>query len=45
MTEPEIIGDASGSWMPNPAYYGFERPELQAILDRGRVLAKCAAPR
>jgi len=38
MTKPEIIGDANGSWMPNPAHYGFEWPELQAILDRGQAL-------
>ena len=24
--------------MPNPAYYGFEWPELQTILDRGQAL-------
>jgi hypothetical protein len=38
MTNPTIIGNASGSVMPNPAYYGFEWPELQTILDRGQAL-------
>jgi acetolactate synthase regulatory subunit len=38
MTNPTIIGDATGSVMPNPAYYGFEWPELQAALDRGQAL-------
>jgi hypothetical protein len=38
MTKPAIIGNATGSWMPNPAYYGFEWPELQAVLDRGQAL-------
>jgi len=38
MTNPTIIGDATGSWMPNPAHYGFDWPELQAVLDRGQAL-------
>ena len=38
MTTPTIIGNATGSTMPNPAYYGFEGPELQAVLDRGQAL-------
>jgi chromosome segregation ATPase len=38
MTNPTIIGNATGSVMPNPAYYGFEWPELQAALDRGQAL-------
>ena len=38
MTNPTIIGDATGSVMPNPAYYGFEWPELQAVLGRGQAL-------
>ena len=38
MAKPTIIGNASGSVMPNPAYYGFEWPELQAVLDRGQAL-------
>jgi hypothetical protein len=38
MTKPEIIGNASGSRMPNPAYYGFEWPEVQAVLERGQAL-------
>ena len=38
MAKPTIIGNASGSVMPNPAYYGFEWPELQTILDRGQAL-------
>ena len=38
MTKPTIIGDATGSVMPNPAYYGFDWPELQAALDRGQAL-------
>jgi len=38
MTKPTIIGNATGSTMPNPAYYGFEWPELQAVLDRGQAL-------
>jgi hypothetical protein len=38
MTTPTIIGDATGSTMPNPAYYGFDWPELQAALDRGQAL-------
>ena len=38
MTRPTIIGNATGSVMPNPAYYGFEWPELQTILDRGQAL-------
>ena len=38
MTKPDIIGDAAGSWMPNPAFYSFEWPEVQAVLDRGQAL-------
>ena len=38
MTNPRIIGDAAGSWMPNPAHYGFDWPEVQAVLDRGQAL-------
>ena len=38
MTNPTIIGDATGGVMPNPAYYGFEWPELQSVLDRGQAL-------
>jgi chromosome segregation ATPase len=38
MTNPTIIGNATGSVMPNPAYYGFDWPELQAVLDRGQAL-------
>lgn len=38
MTKPDIIGDAAGSWMPNPAHYGFQWPEVQAVLDRGQAL-------
>jgi hypothetical protein len=38
MTKATIIGNAAGSVIPNPAYYGFEWPELQAVLDRGQAL-------
>jgi hypothetical protein len=38
MTRTTIIGNATGSVMPNPAYYGFEWPEVQAVLDRGQAL-------
>ena len=38
MTNPTILGNATGSTMPNPAYYGFEWPEIQAVLDRGQAL-------
>jgi hypothetical protein len=38
MTKPTILGNATGSTVPNPAYYGFEWPELQAVLDRGQAL-------
>ena len=38
MTKPTIIGNATGSTMPNPSYYAFEWPELQAVLDRGQAL-------
>jgi hypothetical protein len=38
MTNPTILGNATGSVMPNPAYYGFDWPELQAVLDRGQAL-------
>lgn len=38
MTKPTIMGNANGSVMPNPAYYGFDWPELQAVLDRGQAL-------
>jgi multidrug resistance efflux pump len=38
MTNPRIIGDAAGSWMPNPAHYGFQWPEVQAVLNRGQAL-------
>ena len=38
MSKPDIIGDAAGSWMPNPAHYGLEWPEIQAVLGRGQAL-------
>ena len=38
MTKPTIMGNATGSHLPNPAYYGFDWPELQAVLDRGQAL-------
>ena len=38
MTNPTIIGNGAGSHMPNPAHYGFDWPELQAVLDRGQAL-------
>ena len=38
MTNPTIIGNGVGSHMPNPAHYGFDWPELQAVLDRGQAL-------
>src|SRR5918998_1082624 len=38
MTKPTIIGNATGSTMPNPTYYGFEWSEVQAVLDRGQTL-------
>jgi hypothetical protein len=38
MTKSTIVGNANGSVMPNPAYYGFDWPELQAALDRGQAL-------
>ena len=38
MTNPTIMGNATGSTTPNPAYYGFQWPELQAVLDRGQAL-------
>jgi hypothetical protein len=38
MTRTTIIGNATGTTMPNPKYYGFEWPELQAVLDRGQAL-------
>jgi hypothetical protein len=38
MTNPTMIGNATGSTMPNPAYYGFEWPDLQAVLDRGQAI-------
>ena len=38
MTNPTLIGDGAGSHMPNPSHYGFDWPELQAVLDRGQAL-------
>src|SRR5918995_584409 len=43
MTNPTIIGDATGSVMPNPAYYGFEWPELQAVLVKAEAGATLAS--
>jgi hypothetical protein len=35
MTNPTIIGNATGSTMPNPAYYGFEWSECGRQLTFG----------
>jgi hypothetical protein len=33
-----IIADGSGSYSPNPIFYGFHWPELQAVFERGHRL-------
>ncbi len=35
---PQIIADGSGSYSPNPAHYGFNWPDIQAVFDRGHRL-------
>jgi hypothetical protein len=34
----QIIADGSGSYSPNPAHYGFDWPEVQAVFERGQRL-------
>jgi hypothetical protein len=35
---PQIIADGRGSYSPNPAHYGFDWPDVQAVFDRGQRL-------
>ncbi len=38
MHSEAIIADGAGSYSPNPAFYGFDWPEVQAVFDRGHRL-------
>ncbi len=35
---PQIIADGTGVYSPNPRFYGFDWPEVQAVFDRGHRL-------
>jgi chromosome segregation ATPase len=35
---PQIIANGSGSYSPNPAFFGFHWPDVQAAFDRGHRL-------
>jgi hypothetical protein len=38
MHSEAIIADGSGSYWPNPIFYGFHWPEVQAVFERGHRL-------
>ncbi len=35
---PQLIADGSGSYSPNPVFYGFHWPDVQAVFERGQRL-------
>jgi hypothetical protein len=35
---PQIIANGAGTYSPNPAFYGFHWPDVQAAFDRGQRL-------
>jgi chromosome segregation ATPase len=35
---PQIIANGAGAYSPNPRFYGFDWPEVQAVFERGQRL-------